>query len=346
MRIAVIAPPWVPVPPPAYGGTERVLDVLCRALVAQGHDVLLYATGDSACPVERAWTYDEALGTDRAAPAAELRHVLDAYAAARRWGADVVHDHTVTGPVLASRDPNLAIVTTVHGPFDADHNAVYREVAATVPVIAISQHQAATARGVDIAAVIHHAVDLDAYPVGDGAGGYAVFVGRMSVDKGVHVAIRVARAAGYPLRIAAKMRQRDEREYFEERVKPLLGADIDYLGEVGGNGKLALLGGAACLLNPIAWPEPFGMVMIEALACGTPVVVTPRGAAPELVDDGVTGFLRSDEESLAVALGRVGGLDRRACREAVSVRFSAERLATDHIAVYREAVQQRRLRIA
>jgi glycosyltransferase involved in cell wall biosynthesis len=341
LRIAVVAPPWVPVPPAAYGGTESVLDGLCRRFAADGHQVLLVATGDSSCPVERAWTYADALGTERTGPAAELPHVLDAYRAIREWGAHVVHDHTLGGPVRAAQLCDVPVLTTNHGPFDAALAPIYRRCAATVDVLAISHHQARTAGDVPIAAVIHHGVDLDAFPVGSGRGGYALFLGRMNPDKGVDTAVRVARSAAIPLRIAAKMRERAEHDYFEGCVRPLLGGDIEYVGEVGADDKRALLADATCLLNPIAWPEPFGMVMIEALASGTPVVATPCGAAPEIVDDGVTGFLRSGEGALAEALGRVATLDRSACRAAAEARFSVERSAKAHVAVYSRSIAMR-----
>ncbi len=340
MRIAVIAPPWVAVPPPAYGGMERVLDDLCRSMQAAGHEVLLATTGDSRCPVERVWTFPTARGTENVSPAAELRHVIGAYEAVGAWGADIVHDHTLVGPFYAD-GLGLTVVTTNHGPFDDDLAPLYRRMAGRVPVLAISHHQASTAGDIPIAAVIHHGIDVDAYPVGLGTGGHALFLGRMCPDKGVHTAVRVARAAGMPLRIAAKMRERAEHEYFTERIEPLLGGDIEYLGEVGGTAKLRLLAEASCLLNPIAWPEPFGMVMLEALACGTPVVATPRGAAPEIVDDGVTGFLRSDEKSLVTALGHLAGLDRSACRAAARSRFSAARMAAGHLAAYQAALAPR-----
>ena len=340
MRIAVIAPPWVAVPPIGYGGTERVLDYLCRALTADGHDVLLFSTGDSSCPVERAWTYQTARGTDHASPAAELRHVLDAYDVIRRWEPDVIHDHTIIGPAYAERFPLLPVVTTNHGPFDADLAPLYRHLAARVPLIAISHHQAATACDIPLAGVIHHGIDLDEYPIGAGSGEYALFLGRMSPDKGVHRAIAVARAAGMPLRIAAKMREKDEFEYFNQRIEPQLGGEIEYLGEVGGQAKLRLLADAACLLNPISWPEPFGMVMVEALACGTPVVSTRHGAAPEIVEDGCTGFLRSDIDSLIAATRQVTRLSRSECRAAAEIRFSAKRMARDHVAIYEDACQK------
>jgi glycosyltransferase involved in cell wall biosynthesis len=336
MRVAVIAPPWLAVPPDAYGGIEAVLDNLCRGLEDAGHDVLLYATGDSTCPVERGWTFDTAVGTDGISPAIELRHVIDAYRTIQGWGADVVHDHTLTGPFYAQGQPRLAVVTTNHGPFNVHLAPLYRDLAEATPVIAISHHQASTAPDTRIAAVIHHGVDLTRFPVGDGRGDYALFLGRMNPDKGAHTAIDVARAAGMPLRIAAKMCEPSEYAYFAERVEPLLGSDVEYLGEVGGDDKLRLIGEATCLLNPIAWPEPFGMVMIEALACGTPVIATTCGAAPELVDHGVTGFLAADGNALVDALDKVADIDRAACRAAAQNHFSMARMAADHTRLYAE----------
>jgi glycosyltransferase involved in cell wall biosynthesis len=332
VRIAVIAPPWVAVPPPGYGGIETVVDVLARGLQGAGHDVLLYATGDSTSPVPRAWTHDEGAGVGAGGPVAEVTHVIEAYDAAR--DADIVHDHTVVGPLYAAGFTDVPVVTTNHGPFNPELSPLYRAVAASVPVIAISHHQASTAGDIPIAAVIHHGVELNGTAVGPGDGGYAVFLGRMNPDKGVHTAVDVARRAGVPLRIAAKMDEPAEKQYFREQVEPRLGGDIEYVGQVSGDEKAELLDHALCLLNPIAWPEPFGMVMIEALERGTPVVGTPCGAAPEIVDDGATGFLRADEDALVAALGRVGELDRAACRRAVEERFSAERMVADHVELY------------
>ncbi len=187
--------------------------------------------------------------------------------------------------------------------------------------------------------MIHHGVDVAGFSVGDGAGGYAVFLGRMSPDKGVHTAIAVARSAGVPLRIACKMQEPAELAYSRAVIEPQLGGDIEYVGEVGGQDKLALLGGARCLLKPIAWPEPFGMVMIEALACGTPVVATPVGAVGEIVDDGITGFVRAAPAELALAVLAAGDLDRPACRRTVVQRFSIARMAEHHVRLYRSVVE-------
>lgn len=339
MRICLLAPPWVPIPPPAYGGTEEVIDLLARGLARAGCDVLLVASGDSTCPVERSSTFDVAPGVDLGLGAvpAELRQVIAGYTAAEAWGADLVHDHTLTGPLYGHCRSDLPVVTTNHGPFTgSDLEPVLDALARLVPVIAISEHHASTAGDTPVAAVIRHGVDVDGFAVGDGDGdgGYAAFLGRMHPDKGVDTACRVARRAGVPLKIAAKMREGHEQRWFDEVVRPLLGGGIEYIGELGPDEKAALLGAATALLNPIDWPEPFGMVMVESLACGTPVVARPFGAAPELVDDGVTGFLRETEEELADALVAAADLDRKACRQAAEERFSSDRMVAEHLELY------------
>lgn len=341
LRVAIIAPPWVPVPPPLYGGTEAVLDYLARGLRDAGHEVVLYATGDSTCEVPLLYTLDTAAGTVDGGAVTELRHAVNAYEAIFEWGADVVHDHTLVGPHLARRY-GLPVVTTNHGPFVSDLGDCYRSLGQIAPIIAISEHHASTAGDIRVASVIHHGVDVERFPVGDGSGGYALFLGRMSPDKGVHIAARIAREANVPLKIAAKMREAPERAYFQAQVEPLLGGCVEYVGEVGGRDKLELLADAACLFNPIAWPEPFGMVMIEALACGTPVIATPCGSVPEIVCEGVTGFIRESEADLAEALQRVDELDRTWCRKDAETRFSTQRMVADHVALYRQVVDDLR----
>ena len=336
MRIAIVAPPWLPVPPPAYGGTENVLDTLGRGLDAAGHEVLLCTTGDSTSPVKRSSVFERAIGVGSGSSVDEIRHVINAYEALD--GADVVHDHTLVGPLYSGAFPGLPVVTTNHGPFNAALIDLYRVVSGRVPIIAISHHQASTALPVPIAAVIHHGVDPADFSVGAGGGGYAVFLGRMHPGKAPHVAAEIARTVGFPLRIAAKMREPEERAYFEAMVRPLLGTDVSYVGEVDRQAKIELLGGAECLLNPIAWAEPFGMVMIEAMACGTPVLTTNYGAAPEIVEDGVVGFVRSDKLGLVEALGRVHEIERAACRERVEKIFSVKRMVDAHLDVYERAV--------
>lgn len=336
MRVALIAPPWLPVPPPAYGGTEAVLDTLARGLATDGHDVLLVTTGDSTCPVERTWVYDQHRADEMGSVVVELRHLLHAYQAVD--GADVIHDHTVAGPLYAERYAPRPVLTTNHGPFTDDMKALYRSMAGRVPIVAISHHQASTAGDVPIARVIHHGLDETQYPVGDGDGGYLLFLGRMSPTKGAREAIEVARRAGMPLVIAAKMRDRAERDYFDAVITPLLDDDVTYAGEVGGATKLELLGGAAALVNPLSWDEPFGLCMIEAMASGTPVIATPRGAVPEIVDHGRTGFLGTDVDEMADAVGRLGTIDRGVCRAAVEARFTARRMVADHVRLYEDVL--------
>ncbi|HEX2551096.1 MAG TPA: glycosyltransferase, partial [Nocardioidaceae bacterium] len=219
-------------PPPAYGGTESVIDRLARGLVRAGHEVLLAAAANSACPVPRVGGTDEAAeaGPVCAGSVTELRHVIRAYAAMS--DVDVVHDHTLTGPLCRRPPAGTPVVTTAHGPFDATLSPVYRAMRG-VAIVAISYHQATTADGVPLAGVIHHGLDVESVPVGRGNGGYASFLGRMSPEKGPREAALVARAAGVRLRMAAKLREPAEREYFDAEVKPLLCSDVEFLGELG-----------------------------------------------------------------------------------------------------------------
>lgn len=344
MRILLISPPWLPVPPVGYGGIEVVVDGLARSLDALGHEVHLFATGDSTCPVERHFIHPEALGTGATHTAAMLAHVLTAYDLAEQIQPDIIHDHTIIGPFVA-RERGLRAVTTNHNMFDDNAVVAYEHLGDDARVIAISQAHADTgrARGIDPFAVIHHGLDIERIPIGTGAGGYAAFLGRMSPAKCVHIAIEAARAAGVPLRIAAKMAEPTEREYFEAKVAPLLGGGVEFIGQVSGRDKQRFLGEAMCLLNPIQWDEPFGMVMIESLATGTPVIATRRGSAPELIDDGVTGILIDTEKDLPKALVDIRQLDRRFCRQQAATRFSLARMAHEHIAAYELAIGGRRL---
>ncbi|HUY65987.1 MAG TPA: glycosyltransferase family 4 protein [Acidimicrobiales bacterium] len=340
MRIGMIAPPWTPIPPLLYGGIELVVDQLARGLQSAGHDVLLFTTGDSTCPVPRKWILPEAEGTRIGMAVPEIRHVIHAYEALR--DCDVVHDHTVMGPFHSEHYPGLPVATTIHGPFNDELSDLYRVNAERVPIVAISHAQRRAAPEIPIARVIHHGVDAAHFPMGDGRGDqdgpYVLFLGRMAEDKGVHRAVEVARKAGIRILLAAKMREPWELSYFAEKVEPQLGNDAHYLGEVSHERKLELLAGAAALLFPIRWNEPFGMVMIEAMACGTPVLAFPEGAAPEVVDHGRTGFLCDDEGEMVEAIGRLGELKRSDCRLAVEGYFSTNRMVTEHIEFFESMI--------
>lgn len=355
MHVGLVAPPWTPVPPPLYGGIELVVDELARGIQAAGHEVTLFTTGDSTCPVPRRWALAHAEGTRIGMAVPELRHVLAAEAALDRC--DLVHDHTLAGPLLAAaRASGFAlasqgaagtasatalrppVVTTVHGPLDRDLVPLYEAMGDHVPIVCISEAQHRAAPHVPVARVIHHGIDASLFPVGDGCGDadgpYCLFLGRMAADKGAHRAVAAARAAGMRLLMAAKMREPREIRYFTEQVEPMLGPDAVYLGEVPHERKLELLGGATALLFPIRWNEPFGLVMLEAMACGTPVLAFPEGAAPEVVDPGRTGFLCDDEQQMGEALARIDEIDRADCRRAVEGYFSTARMVADHLELF------------
>ncbi|WAX57656.1 glycosyltransferase family 4 protein [Jatrophihabitans cynanchi] len=334
MRIGLIAPPWVPVPPPRYGGTEAVVDNLARGLSALGHQVVLFTLGDSACPVHKFSLYERAV-EPMGSGAYEAAHVLAAYDALA--DVDIIHDHTLLGSLIGPANSFGAAprVVTNHGPFNAEALRIFSATTARgVALVAISQAQAVSAGSVPVTAVIHHGIDLDAYRLGPGGGDYLLFVGRMSPDKGVARAVRIAHRAGYRIVIASKVREADERAYFAEAVRPLLRPSDEVLVEEPLAGRVELLRHAPALIDPIAWPEPFGLVMTEALACGTPVLGCPYGAAPEIVDDGVTGFLARSEDDLVAAAGRLGSIDRLRCRAAAAQRFSMQRMAGDHERLY------------
>lgn len=338
MRIGIIAPPWVPIPPPAYGGTELVVANLARGLVARGHDVTVFTLGESTIPVRRTHLFARAVEPlGQTIP--EAAHVLAAYESLS--GMDLIHDHTVIGPLLAARRKvaRPPVVTTNHGPFTPTTRRIYTEIAQSVPVVAISQDQALRAINVPIAAVIHHGIDLDMYRPGAPTSGSLLFMGRMSPDKGAHRAILIARRAGLPLCIVARMRQPEEHEYFETMVRPLLGADIEISQELSTDARLELLAGARALVNPIMWPEPFGLVMAESLASATPVIAFPNGAAPEIVTHRRTGFLCTTIGTAASAVGHLDAVDRSECRRDAERRFSIERMARNHELLYRAVLE-------
>ena len=341
LRIGILAPPWVPVPPVGYGGTESVIDRLARGLDLAGHEVRLWATGESTCPVKRGFTFPTARTEAMGASSGALRHTLEGYEWFADEGCDVIHDHTLVGPFLGTA--TAPVITTNHGPFDDPQLAtIFSRLPREIPIIAISQSQASVAPGlgIHVAHVIHHGIDVDEVPEGGGRGDehgpYLLFLGRMNPAKGVVEAIEIARTTGHRLLIAAKMREPGELAFYEEVVAPLCTDGVEFVGEVAGAVKERLIGGALALLSPIQWPEPFGLVMIEALAAGTPVISTRRGAAPEIIVHGRTGFLCDDTAALVRAVRSVEHIDRCECRSDVARRFSVDRMVARHVAAYRD----------
>ena len=332
MDIAVIAPPWLPVPAPAYGGTEAVLDDLTAGFAAAGHNVLLVAHPDSTCPVPRASVIPAADTVPMGRASIELEHAIGAYELVRH--ADVVHDHTLAGPLHSIRYPHLPVITTHHGPFSRTMTALLGASVPRVGLVAISRSQAASTE-LPVDAVVHHGVHVSAFPFGTGSGGYVAVLARMAKDKGVHTAIDIARAAGLRLLIAAKMQDPREIAYFEAEVEPRLGDDAVYLGELDAQAKRQFLADAVALLNPIQWREPFGMGMLESLACGTPVVGYDAGAAPEIVEHGRSGFLGQTPDDLVAGLKAIATIDRAACRERAATAFSVERMVAGYVEVFK-----------
>lgn len=343
MRIGLLSPPWLPVPPPRYGGTEAIIDRLARGLSSVGHDVVLFATGDSTCPVPRQWVYEEAQRHRLGQVMTELRHVVRGYATLQ--DCEIVHDHTIAGPLYAIRYPDLPVVMTAHGPFDDEFQDVYDAIGERVPLIAISRHQASTARRPP-AAVIYHGIDVDECAGGTGQGGYYAWIGRMAPYKGAREAALIARGAGVRLLLAAKMDEPAELEYFHGEVEPLIGDDVECVGEVGDAERTQLLGGAIGLINPISWDEPFGLVMAEAMSCGTPVLAFAHGSAPELVGEGVGGLLCRDIEEAVRRLPELSSIDRTAVRDRAITLFSTERMVSQHVELYEAVIADRRRRPA
>ncbi len=337
MRIGLIAPPWIPIPPTGYGGVERVVDSLARGFMAEGHEVLLAAASDSTCPVPLVPGMRPAEPAELGLTLSELSHVIRAYDGL--GGVDIIHDHTLAGPLVVRRTSGAPVVTTIHGPLMPASADLYRAMAGDTAIIGISRDQTSRLPDVPITRVIHHGMDVASVPIGSGKGGYVCFVGRMCPDKGVVEAIQTARRAGVPLRIAAKVREREEIEYFRSVVEPLLGPDEDFLGELRDADKYRLMGEAMAFLNPIQWNEPFGLVMIESLSTGTPVVGTSIGSAPEIVDHGKTGYLGPTDQ-LHEFLPMAATLDRSACRERAQRLFSAERMVADHLDLYAKLIEE------
>jgi glycosyltransferase involved in cell wall biosynthesis len=342
MKIAQVAPLYESVPPARYGGTERVVSYLTEELVRLGHDVTLFASGDSRTSARLVPTARRALRLDPECHDPIGRHLLhleQVFAEARRF--DVIHFHVDYLHFPISRRIAVPQVTTLHGRMDLpDLEPLYREYS-DMPLVSISRAQRHQLPNASWRATVPHGLPEDLYEFRKGVGGYLAFLGRISPEKRVDRAIEIARRSGRRLRIAAKV-DRADTEYFERQIGPLLSdPHVTFLGEIGEEEKNEFLGHAAALLFPIDWPEPFGLVMIEALACGTPVIAFPGGSVEEVVEPGETGFIVSSVDAAVDAVHRIERIDRFRCREAFERRFTAERMAEDYEAIYREVASHR-----
>jgi len=338
MRIAQVAPLYEPVPPVLYGGTERVVSFLTEELVRRGHDVTLFASGDSTTAARLVPVTKHAARVDASnredLHAAHVRQLGMVFGHAHAF--DVIHCHVDFLAFPFTRLVPTPVVHTVHGRLDLPYlEAVFGEFR-DVPVVSISDAQRAPLAAVRPwwVATVHHGIPLDLSPFRRGPGRYLAFLGRIAPEKRPDAAIEVALRAGLPLRIAAKVDPID-REFFEARVKPLLDHPlVEFVGEIDNREKARFLGDAIALLFPIDWPEPFGLVMIEAMACGTPVIASRCGSVPEVVVPGRTGFIADSVEDLVKAVARVHTIDRAECRRYVERRFTVAHMADRYEAVY------------
>jgi glycosyltransferase involved in cell wall biosynthesis len=335
VKVAVLAPPWFTVPPSGYGGIEWIVWLLADGLTERGHDVTLFASGDSRTKAKLESAYATAPSELIGRTVPELRHVFACYERAGEF--DVVNDHTgPLGAVLGGLSAT-PVVHTVHGPLNGEPGEVYNGIGALAPrvgLISISLNQRRPKPDLNWVANIPNALDLEHYPCKPHRGDYLLSLGRMNHEKGAHRAIAVAMEVGLPLKLAGKVQERKEKEYFAEFVEPHLGDSIEYLGEVNHGTKVELLQNARATLFPIEWEEPFGLVMIESMACGTPVIATRHGAVPEVIEEGRSGIIVDNFREMAAALDRVDEIEPLECRRYVEERFAPERMVADYERVY------------
>jgi glycosyltransferase involved in cell wall biosynthesis len=340
LRVAMLAPPWISVPPPGYGGVESVISVLTEALVRRGHAVTLFCAPGSVSSAEVVTLLDEPHPDEIERSLYEADHVARAFDEVELGAGDgrfdVIHDHCgFTALAMADR-LDTPFVHTLHGQFTANTAAFYARHGHKAALVGISEAQLASApAGLDPVGVIPNPIDVRAWPLREHKDDYVLWIGRMTAEKGPHRAIAAARAAGVPL-ILAGVIQPGQETFFDREVAPHLDGDsVRFIGEVGGAAKRSLFAGARALLMPIRWEEPFGMVMVEALVCGTPVIAFPEGAARELVVDGKTGFLVDDERAMAAAVGRLLRIAGRDCRAWVAEHCDVDVVAGAYERTYR-----------
>jgi glycosyltransferase involved in cell wall biosynthesis len=341
LKVAVLSPVWFPVPPTGYGGIELVVSLLADGLVDAGHDVTLFASGDSLTKGKLAYVFERAPSELIGKAIPELRHAMACYTRADEF--DVINDHSGIPAAALGGLVDTPVVHTVHGPLDT-HEAqdAYRAIAKVAPdvgLISISENQRRPMPDLPWVATIPNAIDLSLYPCKPHRGEYLLFLGRFSPDKGAHRAISVAMELEMPLKLAGKNREPKERQYFAEFVEPHLGrGGIEYLGEVSHGEKVELLQDARATLFPIEWEEPFGLVMVESMACGTPVIATRHGAVPEVIEHGRSGIIVDSYRQMAEALEQADELDPYECRRYVEELFAPERMVNDYVNTYRAAL--------
>lgn len=348
LRVAMVVPPYFDIPPAGYGGVESVVADLADELVTLGHDVIIVGAGKPKTKARSFPVWDRPIPERLGEAYPEIMHALRSRRAVQRlarWeGIDLVHEHTTAGPVNAALYAALGLptVVTAHGPVDRDFGPLYRELGGDIALVAISDRQRTLAPDLNWVGTVHNGVRVESFPFRRKKQPYALFLGRFHPDKAPHLALEAAHEAGLPLVLAGKCEEAVEKEYLSREVMTRLRPDDTLYGVADAATKRKLLANASCLLFPVQWEEPFGMVMIEAMACGTPVVALRAGAVPEVVVDGVTGIVCDEPAQLAQAVRGASRIDPAACRGHVATAFSAEHLAEGYEAVYRSLVAARR----
>lgn len=333
LEIAMVTPPWFELPPKAYGGIEAMCSDLIEQLSARDLKVTVIGVGRNGMPAEFVPTSDNSYEDQMGQAMPEVVHASALSEILDTLNPDIIHDHSLAGPLLA-RGRSLPTVVSAHGPVTGDMARYYRGLGDTVQLVAVSDAQRSIAPNLNWVGTVHNAVDVSRFPMQEKKEDFALFLGRTGPEKGIPHAVAAAREAGIPLLIAAKSREQHERRYFKQEVEPLLGPGVEWLGEVGRDRKIELLSAARCLLFPVCWEEPFGIVMAEAMACGTPVVALGRGAIPEVVEHGRTGFVCSSTSELPAAIREAGNLSPHECREEAERRFDVRTMAERYEQIY------------
>ncbi len=343
MRIAQIAPLHERVPPRLYGGTERVVSFLTEELVRQGHDVTLFASGDSETSARLVPCCEMALRLNPSVRDHLPYHMIMLEKVRQRLDQfDILHFHIDLLHSSLVRTIANRTLTTLHGRLDLPDLAAFYKTFRELPLVSVSNDQQRYLRNVNWLGTVYHGLPRDLLAFQPLAGRYLAFLGRIAPEKRPDLAIKLATRVGMPLRIAAKVDRADQ-AYWDEKIRPMIEAnpDVEFIGEINEGDKAAFLGGAAALLFPVDWPEPFGLVMIEAMACGTPVIAFRRGSVPEIVEEGVSGFVVDTIDEAVTAVGRIIRLDRALVRAEFERRFTAERMAHDYLDIYRKLFSAR-----
>jgi glycosyltransferase involved in cell wall biosynthesis len=342
MRIAQVAPPWLAVPPAGYGGIEWVVALLADGLVERGHQVTLFATGDSHTKADLEFVFEKAPGPKSINdPWLDTMHSMLVHQDLSRF--DLIHQHNVWSGLVAAMLIDVPVVHTLHGPFTDEMRQLYAQVAERVWFVAISEKQRSFMPELKYGGVVYNGIDMPLYPFREDKDDFLLFLGRADPVKGVLRAVETAQVTGLPLVIAVKVANEIEERHWNEDVLPRMPADATVLGEITIDEKVDLLSRAKAALFPIDWEEPFGLVMTEAMACGTPVIATPRGSVPEVIADGETGFIVPVEgyaEHAKEALQRLGDIDPKACRERVERLFSKEAMVAGYEGVFERATAE------